>query len=61
MTDFIVALGLAAVLEGVLYALAPGAMKRFLTRVAAEPEATLRWSGLALAVVGVLIVWAGRG
>lgn len=61
MSDFIVALGLAAVIEGALYALAPGAMKSFLRRVATEPETTLRWTGLGLAALGVAVVWAVRG
>lgn len=60
MDDLLVAIGLAAVIEGVLYALAPGPMRRLLRRISAETEGTLRYGGLALAVGGVAMVWMIR-
>ncbi|HUG62755.1 MAG TPA: DUF2065 domain-containing protein [Methylomirabilota bacterium] len=61
MTDLLVALGLVAVLEGILYAAAPGFMKRMLRQVELMPEQAMRTGGLIAMVVGVLLVWVGRG
>jgi len=61
MTDFLVALGLMAVVEGVLYAAAPAAMKRALRHVLDMPDGTIRLGGLAAMAIGVAVVWAARG
>lgn len=45
-------------LEGIAYALAPGAMRRALTALAEAPEQRLRLGGLVAAVAGVAIAWA---
>ena len=52
--------GVAVVLalEGIVYALAPGMMRRALARMAMTPEATLRAGGLAAAVAGIAMAWA---
>lgn len=61
MTDLVVALGLVLVLEGILYALAPEAMKTMMRKVLDAPDQSLRLAGLAAAVAGVLLVWSVRG
>ncbi|MEM9222329.1 MAG: DUF2065 domain-containing protein [Pseudomonadota bacterium] len=61
MTDFVAALGLVLVIEGVLYALAPETMRRFILSLASEPINRFRAVGLGMAVVGVGIVWLVRG
>jgi uncharacterized protein len=61
MSDFVVAIGLAIAIEGVLYALFPDAMKRMMARVLEQPGQNIRIAGLAAAVVGVGIVWLVRG
>lgn len=61
MSDFIVAIGLAIAIEGVLYALFPDAMKRMMIRVLEQPAQNIRIAGLAAGVVGVGIVWLVRG
>ena len=61
MIDLIVALGLVLVLEGTIYALFPGAMKRMVVSILAMPERALRTGGLVFAIVGVMIVWLARG
>lgn len=61
MVDFLAALGLALVIEGVIYALAPEQMKAMMARVLEEPAPRLRYGGLALAFVGLGIVWLARG
>lgn len=60
MDDFLVALGLVLVFEGVLY----GGLPRFAKRLAAEiltmPEEAMRVGGLIAAAVGVGIIWLVR-
>ncbi|WP_181702507.1 DUF2065 domain-containing protein [Chthonobacter albigriseus] len=60
MNDFVAALGLVAVIEGVLYAAAPALMKKGLREIIGVPEATLRIGGIAAMTVGVIIVWLAR-
>jgi uncharacterized protein len=61
MSDFVVALGLVLVIEGIVFAAFPGAGKRGVAAVLATPDAVLRGVGLASALVGVLLVWLIRG
>lgn len=60
MTDFLTALALALVIEGVLYALFPAAMRRAVARVLTLPETQVRLTGLAAAALGVGAVWLLR-
>lgn len=61
MQDLIVALGLAIAIEGMLYALFPDGMRRALAAVLEQPASLVRSAGLAMAAVGVVIVWLVRG
>lgn len=56
MHDLLTAAALALVLEGLAYAAFPEAMQRMMRQVLALPPALLRWSGLALASLGVALV-----
>jgi len=58
--DLIVALGLVLVIEGLLYALFPDALRRMLYSLLETPAQTLRFGGAAVALVGLLIVWLVR-
>lgn len=60
MNDFLTAVALAMVFEGIVYAAFPDAMKQMMIRVLATPAATLRLFGLAAAALGVAIVAAVR-
>jgi len=55
------ALGLVLVIEGVLYALFPRAMKDMMSLAQGQPERALSIAGIGAVLVGVLIVWALRG
>lgn len=61
MADFIAAIGLVLVIEGVFY----GGFPRFAKRMAAEatkaPDEVLRVAGLIAIAAGVVIVWTIRG
>lgn len=59
--DLLAALGLVLVFEGVLYALAPGALKRMFVMAQSLDEGHLRLGGLIAVVAGVAVVWAVRG
>jgi uncharacterized protein len=59
--DFITGLGIALVLEGVIYALFPQRAASVWAMISAMPEQTLRLLGLASAAGGVLLVWLARG
>lgn len=61
MPDFLVAIGLVLVIEGVLYAAFPTGMKRTVAQVLELPESTLRVVGLLAAVIGLALVWIVRG
>ena len=60
MRDLGTALALVLVVEGVLYALFPDAMKRAAARTLSVPPQTLRLAGLAAACAGVALVWLVR-
>ncbi|MFO0996466.1 MAG: DUF2065 domain-containing protein [Alphaproteobacteria bacterium] len=60
MSDFLAALGLVLVIEGIVYAAAPECMKRLMARFGTLSAGTLRAAGLAAAVIGVIIVWLAR-
>lgn len=60
MSDFLVALGLVLVIEGMLYGGFPHLARRLAAEVMATPEQTLRIAGLVAAAIGVGIVWLVR-
>lgn len=60
MRDFLTALSLAMVIEGVTYALFPGGMRRLMATVIRLPPPMLRTFGLLVAVSGILGVWLAR-
>jgi hypothetical protein len=61
LSDLIVGLGIAMLIEGALYALFPGAMQRLMTLVLEQGQGPLRLAGLSLAVIGLGLVWLIRG
>ena len=61
MEDLLAALGLAMVIEGVVYALFPDGMRRMVVQVLAQPTSAVRLAGVVLAVLGVGVVWLVRG
>ncbi len=60
MRDFLTALGLVLVIEGVLWALFPDGMKKAAALAASLDGRRLRSVGLVAAVLGVLVVWMVR-
>ncbi len=60
MWDLLAALGLALVLEGILYALFPAAMRRFVVEALKQPDTAIRIGALVMLFVGVGVVWFAR-
>ncbi|HEY6256346.1 MAG TPA: DUF2065 family protein [Xanthobacteraceae bacterium] len=61
MSEFIVAIGLVLVIEGLLFAGFPAAVKRLAASAIESPEGSLRVAGIASAVIGLVLIWLMRG
>ncbi|CAA7619481.1 conserved hypothetical protein [Candidatus Terasakiella magnetica] len=60
MADFLTALGLVLVIEGVAWALFPEVMRRLMAQVLLTPPSLLRAVGIMCAALGVFAVWLVR-
>jgi uncharacterized protein len=60
IADLLLALGLVAIVEGLVLALAPRHLKEALELVRALPSDQLRLIGLLATTVGVTLVWLAR-
>ena len=58
--DVLVALGLVAVIEGLVLSLAPRRLEDFLEAFSRIPVETRRGLGLLAVAIGVFLVWVGR-
>jgi uncharacterized protein YjeT (DUF2065 family) len=61
MAEFIVAIGLVLVIEGLLFAAFPRAAKRLAASALESPETSLRVAGIISAALGILLIWLMRG
>lgn len=61
MSDFLAALGLLFIFEGLIYGGAPHAAKRMAEQMIGLPEAVLRAIGLGAMAIGLGIIWFVRG
>jgi uncharacterized protein len=61
MSDFIVALGLVFVIEGLMFSAFPATAKRAMDSVQHTPDGTLRTVGIVSAVLGIVLIWVIRG
>ena len=60
MHDFLAALGLVFVIEGLLFAAFPGQAKRAMSSVLETHDNALRLIGLGSAVIGLVGLWLVR-
>jgi uncharacterized protein len=60
MLDFLAALGLVFVIEGLIFAAFPEAAKKAMASVLATPDFSLRLIGIGSAIVGLVLVWLVR-
>jgi uncharacterized protein YjeT (DUF2065 family) len=61
MHQFLVAIGLVLVIEGLLFAAFPTAAKRLAATAIESPETSLRVAGILSAVLGLVLIWFVRG
>ena len=61
MAQFLVAIGLVLVIEGLLFAAFPSAAKRLAATAIESPEISLRIAGIVSAVIGLVVIWLVRG
>ena len=61
MSDFLVAVGLVFVIEGLVFAAFPGSAKRAMLSVLETPDPLLRIVGVVCAATGVVVIWLVRG
>lgn len=61
MQDFLAALGLVLVIEGLVYGGFPRLARRLAAEVLSIPEGALRMAGMLAIVASVGIVWLVRG
>ncbi|MDJ0612232.1 MAG: DUF2065 domain-containing protein [Rhizobiaceae bacterium] len=61
MSELVVAIGLVFVIEGLVYAVFPNAMRNMVNEMARMPDQTLRTCGLFAVGLGVFIVWLVKG
>jgi uncharacterized protein len=61
MAEFLVAIGLVFVIEGLLFAAFPAAAKRLAATAMESPESSLRIAGIISAVIGLVLIWIVRG
>jgi hypothetical protein len=61
MSDFLAAIGLVFVIEGLVFAAFPAQAKRAMQSVLETPDASLRLIGIGSAIVGIVVVWLVRG
>jgi len=61
MSDFLAAVGLVFVIEGLIFAAFPSSGKKAIASVLETPDGMLRTIGLGSAIIGLLVVWLARG
>ncbi|MSU90117.1 DUF2065 family protein [Rhodobacteraceae bacterium 2CG4] len=60
-SDLLTGLGIAAVIEGLVLALAPSRMDEVLAALRRMPPESRRSLGLGVVALGVVLVWIARG
>ncbi len=58
--DILIGLGMLLVIEGLVFAAAPGWMRRAMESVLHTPDHILRLTGIGTAVVGLIVIWLIR-
>jgi uncharacterized protein len=59
--DFVVALGLVFVIEGLVFAAFPETARRAVVAITETPEHVLRLVGIGSAIGGLILIWFMRG
>tara|TARA_B100000965_G_scaffold211628_1_gene176836 strand:- start:1602 stop:1790 length:189 start_codon:yes stop_codon:yes gene_type:complete len=54
---FLGSIGLLLIIEGLLYAVFPNRMKSLIFKMIEMSNETLKWGGIASALLGLMIMW----
>ena len=54
---FLGSIGLLLIIEGLLYAVFPNRMKSLIAKMTEMSNETLKWGGIASALLGLMIMW----
>tara|TARA_B100000686_G_scaffold291957_1_gene320349 strand:+ start:1016 stop:1204 length:189 start_codon:yes stop_codon:yes gene_type:complete len=54
---FLGSIGLLLIIEGLLYAVFPNRMKSLISKMVEMSNETLKWGGIASALLGLMIMW----
>tara|TARA_Y100000590_G_scaffold154469_1_gene177526 strand:+ start:722 stop:910 length:189 start_codon:yes stop_codon:yes gene_type:complete len=54
---FLGSIGLLLIIEGLLYAVFPNRMKSLINKMTETSSETLKWGGIASALLGLMIMW----
>ena len=57
MKEFIIAIGLVLVIEGLLCALFPSKIKNMTRLIQSMPDKNLKKTGIIFAIIGFIIIW----
>ena len=57
---FLGSIGLLLIIEGLLYAVFPNRMKSLINKMTEMSNETLKWGGIASALLGLMIMWTVR-
>lgn len=61
MSDILAGLGVALVIEGLLWALAPNAARRMVAEIAGLANTKVQAGAVVAVAAGVFLVWLARG
>ena len=60
MEFFLCVIGMVMIIEGLPYFAFPNKMKSWIKKISVSPDRSLRRFGLALMILGLLLVYVGR-
>jgi uncharacterized protein YjeT (DUF2065 family) len=60
MKDFLCVLGMVFIIEGLPYFISPERLKIYLLKMTTMPDSTLRFIGISVMIVGLILLYLGR-
>jgi len=60
MKDFLCVLGIVFIIEGLPYFIFPERLKIYLLKITTMPDSTLRFLGISVMIVGLIMLYWGR-
>ena len=60
MKDFLCVLGMVFIIEGLPYFIFPERLKIYLLKITTMPDSTLRFLGISVIIIGLILLYFGR-